>query len=1702
MADFDPDAYLADSTSTPSQGQTSSAFDPDAYIASFDPDKYLSDKPAPEGIVAANVRSAAHGIIPALGAAAGGAALGTAIGGPVGTIAGGIIGGIAGGMAGDVAQDKLQDAIPALDDRAQQAANQEEYPISTKLSGMAPFAGNPGRLAGSLVSRAASGAMLGGIDAAQQAYQKGSVDPGSVLESAAFGAAFPHGNAATRAIDSKVSGAVSKFLPGRPGRVANPAAAQDHIDVGDNDTEVNVGESSLAQAAPTATGETTGNPQSAPERSERSYPKQRPLGMAEQNYVPTQGDMDPATSSALEAANPAPPEPAPQQQPEVQAPQPQPQAQPSMPAPSVEAGFPAPGEPAAMGANDATPMPAGLPEKAAAAIKQSTQMPEIKGRTPANDTISDAQKEAGNFLKARTKDFGKPIAIETHAGDIRRSKESEPAWQVKLPYDYGYFNNTVGPDGDHIDFIRPPKDAPEAGDKHFIVDQKNAETGKYDEPKVMTYIKDEATARDLYNRGFSDGKGPDRLHDITEVSRGDLVKYLAKHTKTPPKAPYGNPIPKTVKDRAVVQDAVAKLRAKGDEAGAAKLLSAPEEKLAAAIEGKRTRKYGVKGGYPVEGLTLDNGEPATANTKPKAMARTQAHKKVVDWFEESKPPSQMDLSKETNGELLDRVKGAGRVYPQDGEWEPKYKPKEWLLAREARTLLRNPTPKAIDKFRDAERLLRGGDAAVQAYRGGNRVDADIAQSRRSGDEAVSNAENAQHIPGRNEVEDAAIAAIDAKRGGKFDVPHEEAETMVKPTPVKSKGDLLKNKKTETVDAADSSLARIDTGAISKAALRKAEAEKLAGRKSEFANAPSEDRAGTTKKPSINIGDKDEMQRLIDMSNQAMKKRSLSDEAIAAQDVTKAPKGTGDMRGEFNDAWNRFVENEAGSVDINKIKADLKKAMETTAPESYIARTPKKDEPNAAYTRSISDEFHRISQTDKNHRNQLSQDADKLMAALGKKVWSAGDLLGQLKGGKDQRAINKLYQSRIDEALKQIYRAREADSAHVDLPGKVAGKTNVESLPPRLKSIYDEYLAPVFQENDDFAKAVRAVAPDRIGPDVEHHIARITKGDTSEYNMLKDRDDPTGPQYNGLSVDASMAHERAFAVLERVADGKRVVIQNRGDGNGFTVWDKSLPKGFERIKDPNYKFEANQPYTITPKKGPPVDYIMRHAMSDEIMKNARDNKGKPMKYYQNAALSAFMTNAQMGSMMRHLTELHNITQTKQWNELTTRNTKTAAERGWEQSKLPNFKGTYMDPQLKYVLDDYAKPGFDSPELLRNLSQGVTKLMFWMPTAHIANVGAHWFVGRGFDNANVARLYRTGSQAIRSVMAQDSLQRDLQQSGAGLILGGVISRDFIGQTGRRFGEAMDANPSKWGPIADKMGVPLKKLSDWIYNNSSKVMWAANDMFLTQRILELEEKGLTRQQAINKAEKDIPNYRLPTTINGSGKVARIFQQAMADPTVLSFGRYHYGMFNSYANIVKEALSAHSSLGDRVEAAGKMVAMGVLAFVVYPALDKTWQLLTGNDKASANRRGPISVPSHIAAALQGKEDIMSAARSSLTVPPVWSTALETLSNKDWRGKPIMEPGDVSGDLKGKGRALVQGAEHVARGLVSPYATLSNALKKDIGPVAAIRDQALDIKDPSDKANQYDQKSDIINFRNANNRFKHGGAGPAEGLFNSLFGR
>ncbi len=229
-------------------------------------------------------------------------------------------------------------------------------------------------------------------------------------------------------------------------------------------------------------------------------------------------------------------------------------------------------------------------------------------RQEVNTDPTPAQIEAGNYKKGHVRWQDYDITIETPKGGIRRGTNPDGTpWEVAMPADYGYIKRTTGTDGEQIDVYLGPD--PESK-RVFVVDQVDADTGAYDEHKVIMGVSSTDEARLLYKSAFSDGKGEARLGNIANISRATFDSWIKEgdHTK-----PFTSAT--TAKTKGKVK-APAKPKKPKD--------AAPDEELAndPRFEPARQAAKKFNGGQRVE-FTDDNFDPPrvfTGTVKPKQFA--------------------------------------------------------------------------------------------------------------------------------------------------------------------------------------------------------------------------------------------------------------------------------------------------------------------------------------------------------------------------------------------------------------------------------------------------------------------------------------------------------------------------------------------------------------------------------------------------------------------------------------------------------------------------------------------------------------------------------------------------------------------------------------------------------------------------------------------------------------------------------------------------------------------------------------------------------------------------------------------------------------------------------------------------------------------------------------------------------------------------
>ena len=148
---------------------------------------------------------------------------------------------------------------------------------------------------------------------------------------------------------------------------------------------------------------------------------------------------------------------------------------------------------------------------------------------------TEPQKEAGNYQKGHITLQGLDISIENAKGAERTGTDSDgETWSVTMPAHYGYIRGTEGADGDHVDVYIG--DTPNS-DIVVIVNQVDLETGEFDEHKVILGATSRANALRLYDEGFSDGRGKDRIGSATTTNMEGFKAWLKNGDQSKPTEP-------------------------------------------------------------------------------------------------------------------------------------------------------------------------------------------------------------------------------------------------------------------------------------------------------------------------------------------------------------------------------------------------------------------------------------------------------------------------------------------------------------------------------------------------------------------------------------------------------------------------------------------------------------------------------------------------------------------------------------------------------------------------------------------------------------------------------------------------------------------------------------------------------------------------------------------------------------------------------------------------------------------------------------------------------------------------------------------------------------------------------------------------------------------------------------------------------------
>jgi phage-related protein (TIGR01555 family) len=118
-----------------------------------------------------------------------------------------------------------------------------------------------------------------------------------------------------------------------------------------------------------------------------------------------------------------------------------------------------------------------------------------------------------------------PIYIENPKGTIRRGGKGKGTWEVMMPADYGFIEGIPSAEGKFEQLDCYIGDAPQSDDV-WVVDQLDLRSGGFDEHKCFIGFKTQDEVMDIYQRAFSDGKGKDRMGQVSHVKMETFKSWM------------------------------------------------------------------------------------------------------------------------------------------------------------------------------------------------------------------------------------------------------------------------------------------------------------------------------------------------------------------------------------------------------------------------------------------------------------------------------------------------------------------------------------------------------------------------------------------------------------------------------------------------------------------------------------------------------------------------------------------------------------------------------------------------------------------------------------------------------------------------------------------------------------------------------------------------------------------------------------------------------------------------------------------------------------------------------------------------------------------------------------------------------------------------------------------------------------------------
>jgi hypothetical protein len=359
------------------------------------------------------------------------------------------------------------------------------------------------------------------------------------------------------------------------------------------------------------------------------------------------------------------------------------------------------------------------------------------------------------------------------------------------------------------------------------------------------------------------------------------------------------------------------------------------------------------------------------------------------------------------------------------------------------------------------------------------------------------------------------------------------------------------------------------------------------------------------------------------------------------------------------------------------------------------------------------------------------------------------------------------------------------------------------------------------------------------------------------------------------------------------------------------------------------------------------------------------------------------------------------------------------KGWRpgeyrESQVPQLRGYVFPHKIADAFDFFYKQ--DPMSAYGKINQVMRNAIFFNPLIHVPNILNHWGVDRGVSSwltpTDYPQLARSTMRAWRAVTTLNQDYIDVLNAGGHLLSAETRLGNLPEMLLQKAGMELNQNGGLLAEIGRDLGYANPaRLVKAVYDFSSRVTWATNDIATLEAVFERMERGRSMEDAVADTAKHIPDYRVPSAVLGSNELAKFMR---GDSGITMFGAYHYGALKSYGEMLTslgKGLAGKESPAEIAATVDKIAALVIGTYVIYPALDQVAQAVTGNRYASIRRAGASTFVSNAQKLIDASQtragmssvDVARLAQGSLTMSPAYKLGTEFWMGRDmYNGRPI----------------------------------------------------------------------------------------------------